>query len=127
MYFYDAFNAQLLNNFFSSSDLSALRILKIEKEQSIVINFENLWKITIDILRKIKHLKVLIIRGNDFRSFVPALLRRPQNIGPELLYFNFFERILTNQLDLATIRRLDELDSEYKWNLRSSNRVAGGM
>ena len=52
--FYDAFNAQLLNNFFSSSDLSALRILKIEKEQSIVISFENLWKITIDILRKIK-------------------------------------------------------------------------
>ena len=125
--FYDAFNAQLLNNFFSSSDLSALRILKIEKEQSITISFENLWKITIDILRKIKHLKVLIIRGNDFLSFVPDLLQRPQNIGPELLYFNFFERILTNQLDLATIRRLDELDSEYKWNLRSSNRVAGGM
>ena len=97
----------------------------------------------IDILRKTKLLKVLIIRGNNFLSFAPAFLekmektlftvkvffgqRKPQKFGPDLLYVNFFERILTNQLDLVTIRRLDGLDSGYKWDLRSSNRVAGGV
>ena len=140
---YDTRDTAILKNLLSSADFSALRILKIEKKESFMVNYEILWKLAIDILRKRKHLKVLIIRGDDFQSFAPALLekmektlftvkgffgqRKPQKFGPDLLYFNFFERILTNQLDRATIRRLDELDSEYKWNLRSSNRAAGGL
>ena len=137
---YDECDLKSLKRLIKSRDLSSLRIVNITVSRSLQpYSPRKIWKLACYILKARPALKVLSVRSltsnchgdPDYQPLCPIKfakiasqkvffwIRSAQTFSTTLLYFNFFETIVKNTLDQATIRRLDELDLKYEWNLRS--------
>ena len=138
---YDECDLKSLKKLIKSRDLSSLRIVNITVNSSLQLySPRKIWKLACYILKARPALKVLSVRSltsnchgdSDYQPLCPIQFakissqkllfwrRRVHKFSTTLLHFNFFENIVENTLDQATIRRLDELDLKYEWHLRSS-------
>ena len=135
----DACDLKSLKKMIKSRKLASLRIVNITVSSSQQLySPRKTWKLACYILKTRPALKVLSVRSlttncqgdPDYRPLCPIQFAkissqklffwriRVQTFRTTLLYFNFFENIVKNTLDQATIRRLDELDLKYEWHPR---------